>query len=54
VISREAVLNALANIPDPESKQDIVSANLVGNIEIENDRVYIQVNSITHGRSHSI
>jgi ATP-binding protein involved in chromosome partitioning len=46
VISREAVLNALANIPDPESKQDIVSANLVGNIEIENDRVFIQVNSI--------
>ena len=46
MISREAVLNALANIPDPESKQDIVSANLVGNIEIENDRVYIQVNSI--------
>jgi ATP-binding protein involved in chromosome partitioning len=46
VISREAVLNALANIPDPESKQDIVSANLVGDIEIENGRVYIQVNSI--------
>jgi ATP-binding protein involved in chromosome partitioning len=46
VISREAVLNALANIPDPESKQDIVSANLVGNIEIDTDRVYIQVNSI--------
>lgn len=46
MISREAVLNALANIPDPESKQDIVSANLVGNIEIENDRVFIQVNSI--------
>jgi ATP-binding protein involved in chromosome partitioning len=46
VISREAVLNALANIPDPESKQDIVSANLVGNIEIDNDRVFIQVNSI--------
>ena len=46
MISREAVLNALANIPDPESKQDIVSANLVGDIEIENGRVYIQVNSI--------
>ena len=46
MISREAVLNALANIPDPESKQDIVSANLVGNLEIENDRVFIQVNSI--------
>jgi ATP-binding protein involved in chromosome partitioning len=46
VISREAVLNALANIPDPESKQDIVSANLVGNIEIDNDHVFIQVNSI--------
>jgi ATP-binding protein involved in chromosome partitioning len=46
VISREAVINALANIPDPESKQDIVSANLVGNIEIDNDRVFIQVNSI--------
>jgi ATP-binding protein involved in chromosome partitioning len=46
VISREAVLNALANIPDPESKQDIVSANLVGNLEIENNRVFIQVNSI--------
>lgn len=46
MISREAVLNALANIPDPESKQDIVSANLVGNIEIDTDRVYIQVNSI--------
>jgi ATP-binding protein involved in chromosome partitioning len=46
VISREAVLNALANIPDPESKQDIVSANLVGDIEIDNDRVFIQVNSI--------
>ena len=46
MISREAVLNALANIPDPDSKQDIVSANLVGNIEIDTDRVYIQVNSI--------
>ena len=46
MISREAILNALANIPDPESKQDIVSANLVGNIEIDTDRVYIQVNSI--------
>ena len=46
MISREAVLNALANIPDPESKQDIVSANLVGDIEIDNDRVFIQVNSI--------
>ncbi len=46
MISREAVLNALANIPDPESKQDIVSANLVGNIEIDNDHVFIQVNSI--------
>lgn len=46
MISRETVLNALANIPDPESKQDIVSANLVGNIEINTDRVYIQVNSI--------
>ncbi len=46
MISREAVLNALANIPDPESKQDIVSANLVGDIEIDNGRVYIQVNSI--------
>lgn len=46
MISREAVLNALANIPDPESKQDIVSANLVGNLEIENNRVFIQVNSI--------
>ena len=46
MISREAVLNALANIPDPESKQDIVSANLVGNIAIDTDRVYIQVNSI--------
>ncbi len=46
MISREAILNALANIPDPESKRDIVSANLVGNIEIDTDRVYIQVNSI--------
>ena len=46
MISREDILNALANIPDPESKQDIVSANLVGNIEIDTDRIFIQVNSI--------
>jgi ATP-binding protein involved in chromosome partitioning len=46
LISREAVLNALANIPDPDSKQDIVSANLLGNIEIDETRIFVQVNSV--------
>ncbi|MFM7596095.1 MAG: P-loop NTPase [Flavobacteriales bacterium] len=46
MISRETVINVLANIPDPESKQDIVSANLVGDIEINSDRIYVQVHSL--------
>ena len=46
MISREAVLNALANIPDPDSKQDIVSANLLGDIEIDETRIFVQVNSV--------
>lgn len=46
MISREAVLNALANIPDPDSKQDIVSANLLGDIEINETRIFVQVNSV--------
>ena len=46
MISREAVLNALASIPDPDSKQDIVSANLLGDIEINETRIFVQVNSV--------
>ena len=46
MISREAVLNALASIPDPDSKQDIVSANLLGDIEIDETRIFVQVNSV--------
>jgi len=46
LISREEILNVLANIQDPDSKQDIVSANLLGKIEIDESRIFIQVNSI--------
>lgn len=46
MISREEILNALANIQDPDSKQDIVSANLLGKIEFDESRIFIQVNSI--------
>ncbi len=46
MISREEILNVLANIQDPDSKQDIVSANLLGKIEIDESRIFIQVNSI--------
>lgn len=46
MIARETVLEALSTILDPETKQDIVSANLIGEITISEDKIYIQINSL--------
>ena len=46
MIAREKVLEALSTILDPETKQDIVSANLIGELTISGDKIYIQVNSL--------
>lgn len=46
MISRERILEALSKIPDPESKQDIVSANLVDELLIGEGEISIRVNSM--------
>ncbi len=46
MITREAALKVLSEIQDPESKQDIVSANLLVNLEIAEMQIKVQVNSL--------
>jgi ATP-binding protein involved in chromosome partitioning len=46
-ITRERILKLLSAIPDPETKQDLVSANLIGDLEIEDHRISLQINSLT-------
>jgi ATP-binding protein involved in chromosome partitioning len=46
VITREAALKVLSEIQDPESKQDIVSANLLVNLETAEMQIKVQVNSL--------
>ncbi len=46
MITREAALKVLSEIQDPESKQDIVSANLLVNLETAEMQIKVQVNSL--------
>lgn len=45
-ITREQILELLSAIPDPETKQDIVSANLIGDLRIEDYKLDLQINSL--------
>ncbi len=45
-ITRERILELLSAIPDPETKQDLVSANLVGELHIEHHRIELHINSL--------
>lgn len=45
-ITREQILELLSAIPDPETKQDIVSANLIGDLHIEDYKLDLQINSL--------
>ncbi|MBL1279494.1 MAG: Mrp/NBP35 family ATP-binding protein [Fluviicola sp.] len=52
-LTRENVLEVLGNIVEPDLKKDIVSANLVENIEIENNQLKLKVyisNPALHAR----
>lgn len=45
-ITRERVLELLSAIPDPETKQDLVSANLVSELHIEDHKIELHINSL--------
>jgi ATP-binding protein involved in chromosome partitioning len=45
-ITRERILELLSVIPDPETKQDLVSANLIGDLHIEDHKIDLQINSL--------
>ncbi|MFM7663873.1 MAG: P-loop NTPase [Bacteroidota bacterium] len=45
-ITRERILELLSVIPDPETKQDLVSANLIGELHIEHHKIDLQINSL--------
>jgi len=45
-ITREQILSSLSAIQDPETKQDIVSANLVAEILLEEGIARLQINSL--------
>ena len=45
-ITRERILELLSAIPDPETKQDLVSANLVSELHIEDHKIELQINSL--------
>ncbi|MFM7723416.1 MAG: P-loop NTPase [Bacteroidota bacterium] len=45
-ITRERILELLSAIQDPETKQDLVSANLIGELHIEGHKVDLQINSL--------
>jgi len=52
-ITREEVLNVLGSIMEPDLKQDIVSANLVENIQIDDNKITLKVfvsNPALHAR----
>ena len=42
-ISKEALLNALRNVEDPDLKQDLVSLNMIQNIIIKDHKVFFDV-----------
>ncbi len=42
-ITKEAVLNALSKVQEPDLHQDLVTLNMVRNIEIENDSVSVTI-----------
>lgn len=45
-ITRERILELLSAIPDPETQQDLVSANLIGDLHIEDRKIDLQINSL--------
>ncbi|NBN97789.1 MAG: MRP family ATP-binding protein [Flavobacteriia bacterium] len=45
-MTRERILELLSVIPDPETKQDLVSANLIGDLHIEDHKIDLQINSL--------
>ena len=45
-ITRERILELLSVIPDPETKQDLVSANLVSELHIEDHKIELHINSL--------
>jgi len=45
-ITRERILELLSSIPDPETQQDLVSANLIGDLHIEDRKINLQINSL--------
>lgn len=45
-ITRERILELLSAIPDPETQQDLVSANLIGDLHIEDRKINLQINSL--------
>ena len=52
-LTREIVLNILSNIIEPDLQKDLVSANLVETIEIDGNKLHIEVytsNPALHAR----
>ena len=45
-MTREEILSVLSTIPDSDSKQDIVSANLVQSVHFEGQRLHLVVHSL--------
>ncbi len=45
-ITRERILELLSSISDPETQQDLVSANLIGDLHIEDRKINLQINSL--------
>ncbi|NBO59351.1 MAG: MRP family ATP-binding protein [Flavobacteriia bacterium] len=45
-MTRERILELLSAIPDPETQQDLVSANLIGDLHIEDRKINLQINSL--------
>ena len=53
MITREAIINVLSNVIEPDLKKDIVSANLVEKIEFDDTKIHLEVfvsNPALHAR----
>ncbi len=53
MITREAIINVLSNVIEPDLKKDIVSANLVEKIEFDDSKIHLEVfvsNPALHAR----
>lgn len=46
-VDKELILKALSNVQDPDLRRDIVTLNMVKDIRIEGNQIFVKVNLTT-------